>query len=80
MLSNSAVLMLAAIAVPALAWSLPASAERAARPSGDVAASLEPDSVGSHVGVGLIEVGADGIAPVYRVPVGAKRPRLGRSA
>ncbi|HEX8570550.1 MAG TPA: M14 family metallocarboxypeptidase [Caulobacteraceae bacterium] len=40
------------------------------------AASLEPDSVGSHVGVGLIEPAADGIAPVYRVPVGAKRPRL----
>ena len=32
-----------------------------------IAASLEPDSVGSHVHVGLVPVGEDGIAPVYRV-------------
>lgn len=32
-----------------------------------IAASLEPDSVGSHVHVGLIPVGEDRTAPVYRV-------------
>ncbi len=32
-----------------------------------IAASLEPNSVGSHVHVGLVPVADDGIAPVYRV-------------
>lgn len=32
-----------------------------------IAASLEPDSVGSHIHVGLVPVSEDGIAPVYRV-------------
>ena len=32
-----------------------------------IAASLEPDSVGSHIHVGLVPVAEDGIAPVYRV-------------
>lgn len=41
-----------------------------------IAASFEPDSPGSHVGVGLVEVAADsGEAPIYRVPRGA-RPTL----
>ncbi len=38
-----------------------------------IAASFEPDSPGSHVGVGLVEVAADsGEAPIYRVPRGAR--------
>ena len=32
-----------------------------------IAASLEPDSVGSHIHVGLVPVAGDGTAPVYRV-------------
>lgn len=32
-----------------------------------IAASLEPDSVGSHIHVGLVPVADDSIAPVYRV-------------
>lgn len=32
-----------------------------------IAASLEPDSVGSHVHVGLVPVAEDRIAPIYRV-------------
>lgn len=38
-----------------------------------IAASFEPDSPGSHVGVGLVEVAADsGEAPIYRVPRGTR--------
>ncbi|HEY8383367.1 MAG TPA: M14 family metallocarboxypeptidase [Microvirga sp.] len=35
-----------------------------------VSASLEPDSPGSHVGVGMVPVASSGEAPVYRVPTG----------
>jgi hypothetical protein len=35
-----------------------------------VSASLEPDSPGSHVGVGLVPVGPTGEAPVYRILAG----------
>jgi hypothetical protein len=42
-----------------------------------VSASLEPDSPGSHVGVGLVPVGRSGEAPIYRVPVGADPPVQG---
>lgn len=38
-----------------------------------IAASLEPDSVGSHVHVGLAPVAEDGVAPIFRV-VGAPPP------
>ena len=38
-----------------------------------VAASLEPDSVGSHVGVGVIPTASDGTPPVFRVPGPAPR-------
>ncbi|HEV7324861.1 MAG TPA: M14 family metallocarboxypeptidase [Bosea sp. (in: a-proteobacteria)] len=38
-----------------------------------IAASLEPDSPGSHVGVGVVETApASGEAPIYRVPRGTK--------
>lgn len=38
-----------------------------------IAASLEPDSPGSHVGVGVVEIApASGEAPIYRVPRGTK--------
>lgn len=38
-----------------------------------IAASLEPDSPGSHVGAGVVETApASGEAPIYRVPRGAK--------
>jgi hypothetical protein len=41
-----------------------------------IAASFEPDSPGSYVGVGLVPVSADaGEAPIYRVPRGV-RPSL----
>ncbi len=44
-----------------------------------VAASLEPDSPGSHVGVGVVEVApASGEAPIYRLRRGA-RPALAAS-
>lgn len=38
-----------------------------------VAASLEPDSVGSHVGVGVISTASDGTPPVFRVTGRAPR-------
>ena len=60
---------------PASGWTYVPMAQSA---SAVIAASLEPDSVGSHVGVGLIPVASDGTAPVFRVPEGARRPRLGR--
>jgi hypothetical protein len=41
-----------------------------------IAASFEPDSPGSHVGVGLVEISAEtSEAPIYRVPRGT-RPAL----
>lgn len=36
-----------------------------------IAATLEPDSPGSHVGSGMTPVLASGEAPIYRVPAGA---------
>jgi hypothetical protein len=39
-----------------------------------ISATLEPDSPGSHVGVGLVPVGPSGEAPIYRVPVGVDLP------
>jgi len=38
-----------------------------------IAASLEPDSVGSHVGVGVIATASDGTPPVFRVTGRAPR-------
>jgi hypothetical protein len=38
-----------------------------------IAASLEPDSVGSHVGVGVIPTASDGTPPVFRVAGRAPR-------
>jgi len=38
-----------------------------------IAASLEPDSVGSHVHVGLTPVAEDGFAPIYRMARGEPR-------
>ena len=58
---------------PAAGWSYVPLAHPG---SAVVAASLEPDSVGSHVGVGLIPVASDGTAPVFRVPQGARGPRV----
>jgi predicted deacylase len=37
-----------------------------------IAATLEPDSPGSHVGSGMTPVLASGEAPIYRVPAGAR--------
>jgi Zinc carboxypeptidase len=37
-----------------------------------VAATLEPDSPGSHVGTGMTPVMPSGEAPIYRVPAGAR--------
>lgn len=37
-----------------------------------VAATLEPDSPGSHVGTGMTPVLPSGEAPIYRVPAGAR--------
>jgi hypothetical protein len=39
-----------------------------------IAATLEPDSPGSHVGSGITQVLANGEAPIYRVPAGARPP------
>jgi hypothetical protein len=43
-----------------------------------IAASLEPDAPGSHVGVGLVSVGANNEAPIYRVPAGTQPPVTGQ--
>jgi hypothetical protein len=43
-----------------------------------VSASLEPDSPGSYVGVGLVPVAQSGEAPIYRVPAGSPAPIAGR--
>jgi hypothetical protein len=37
-----------------------------------IAATLEPDSPGSHVGSGMTQINAGGEAPIYRVPAGAR--------
>ncbi len=42
-----------------------------------IAASLEPDAPGSHVGVGLVSVGANNEAPIYRLPAGTQPPVSG---
>lgn len=42
-----------------------------------IAASLEPDAPGSHVGVGLVPVSATNEAPIYRVPAGTPAPVAG---
>ena len=60
---------------PTIGWSYVPMAQEG---SAVTAASLEPDSVGSHIGVGLIPTASDGTAPVFRVPQGARAPRLGR--